>query len=89
MLVYHPVFEGESDNLLGVVIGVVRTTYYFENLLASAVGDMDVYVRVTILDSKRKIHQSCSETDGYDAVSGHHITKTILLTNVTGRLSTR
>lgn len=30
MLVYHPVFEGESDNLLGVVIGVVRTTYYFE-----------------------------------------------------------
>ncbi len=48
MLVYHPVFEGESDNLLEYfVIGVVRTTYYFENLLASVVGDMDVYIRVT------------------------------------------
>ncbi|MFA0145831.1 sensor domain-containing diguanylate cyclase [Vibrio lentus] len=81
MLVYHPVFEGESDNLLGVVIGVVRTTYYFENLLASAVGDMDVYVRVTDTGFEAEDSPILFETDGYDAVSGHHITKTIALTN--------
>ncbi|WP_435249135.1 diguanylate cyclase domain-containing protein [Vibrio sp. nBUS_14] len=81
MLVYHPVFEGESDNLLGVVIGVVRTTYYFENLLASAVGDMDVYVRVTDTGFEAEDSPILFETDGYYAVSGHHITKTIVLTN--------
>ncbi|MEZ8723616.1 diguanylate cyclase [Vibrio pomeroyi] len=81
MLVYHPVFEGESDNLLGVVIGVVRTTYYFENLLASAVGDMDVYIRVTDTGFEAEDSPILFETEGYEAVSGHHITKTIALTN--------
>ncbi|MEZ9365345.1 diguanylate cyclase [Vibrio sp. 10N.222.54.B12] len=81
MLVYHPVFEGESDNLLGVVIGVVRTTYYFENLLASAVGDMDVYIRVTDTGFEAENSPILFETEGYEAVSGHHITKTISLTN--------
>jgi diguanylate cyclase (GGDEF)-like protein len=81
MLVYHPVFEGESDNLLGVVIGVVRTTYYFENLLASAVGDMDVYIRVTDTGFEAEDSPILFETEGYEAVSGHHITKTISLTN--------
>lgn len=81
MLVYHPVFEGESDNLLGVVIGVVRTTYYFENLLASAVGDMDVYIRVTDTGFEAEDSPILFETEGYEAVSGHHITKTIELTN--------
>ncbi|CDT59914.1 putative CHASE and GGDEF domains family protein [Vibrio coralliirubri] len=81
MLVYHPVFEGESDNLLGVVIGVVRTTYYFENLLASAVGDMDVYIRVTDTGFEAEDSPILFETEGYEAVSGHHITKTITLTN--------
>ncbi|MEZ9872264.1 diguanylate cyclase domain-containing protein [Vibrio sp. 10N.261.51.C6] len=81
MLVYYPVFEGESDNLLGVVIGVVRTTYYFENLMASAVGDMDVYIRVTDTGFEAENSPILFETEGYEAVSGHHITKTISLTN--------
>ncbi|WP_146491306.1 sensor domain-containing diguanylate cyclase [Vibrio sp. T20] len=81
MLVYHPVFEGESDNLLGVVIGVVRTTYYFENLLASAVGDMDVYIRVTDTGFEAEDSPILFETAGYEGVTGHHITKTIELTN--------
>ena len=81
MLVYHPVFEGESDNLLGVVIGVVRTTYYFENLLASAVGDMDVYIRVTDTGFEAEDSPVLFETEGYEGATGHHITKTIELTN--------
>lgn len=81
MLVYHPVFEGESDNLLGVVIGVVRTNYYFENLLAPAVGEMDVYVRVTDTGFEAEDSPVLFETNGFDGASGHHITKTITLTN--------
>ncbi|MFA0113024.1 diguanylate cyclase [Vibrio sp. 10N.261.46.E11] len=81
MLVYHPVFDGESDNLLGVVIGVVRTTYYFENLLASAVGDMNVYIRVTDTGFEAEDSPILFETEGYDSVFGHEITKTLALTN--------
>ncbi|MCW1890214.1 hypothetical protein OK016_16910 [Vibrio chagasii] len=44
MLVYHPVFEG-SDNLLGVVIGVVHNTT-LGGLLASAVGDGHLTLRI-------------------------------------------
>lgn len=81
MLVYHPVFEGESDNLLGVVIGVVRTTYYFENLLASTVGDMNVYVRVSDVGFEAEDAPVLFETKGYEGVTGQHITKKITLTN--------
>ncbi|MEZ8392723.1 diguanylate cyclase [Vibrio cyclitrophicus] len=81
MLVYHPVFEGESDNLLGVVIGVVRTTYYFENLLASTAGDMNVYVRVTDTGFEAEDSPILFETEGFEGVTGHLITKTISLAN--------
>ncbi|MEZ8946495.1 diguanylate cyclase [Vibrio sp. 10N.247.311.12] len=81
MLVYHPVFDGQTDNLLGVVIGVVRTTYYFEKLLASTVGDMDVYIRVTDTGFEAEDSPILFETQGYEGVTGHHITKTIELTN--------
>ena len=81
MLVYHPVFDGQTDNLLGVVIGVVRTTYYFEKLLASTVGDMDVYVRVTDSGFEAEDAPIMFETNGYEGVTGQHITKTITLTN--------
>ncbi|NAZ92427.1 sensor domain-containing diguanylate cyclase [Vibrio toranzoniae] len=81
MLVFHPVFEDHSDNLLGVVIGVVRTTAYFDNLLASTIGDIDVYVRVTDNGFESEDAPILFESDGYEGVSGHHITKTITLTN--------
>lgn len=32
LLVYHPVFDFENKNLLGVVTGVIRSTVYFEDL---------------------------------------------------------
>ena len=81
MLVYHPVFDGQTDNLLGVVIGVVRTTYYFEKLLASTVGDMDVYVRVTDNGFEAEDAPIMFETNGYEEVTGQHITKRITLAN--------
>jgi diguanylate cyclase (GGDEF)-like protein len=81
MLVYHPVFDGQSDNLLGVVIGVIRTTFYFENLLASTVGDMDVYVRVTDHGFEAEDAPLLFESHGFESVDGQHITKHIMLTN--------
>ena len=81
MLVYHPVFDGQSDDLLGVVIGVIRTTFYFENLLASTVGDMDVYVRVTDHGFEAEDAPLLFESEGFEGVDGQSITKHIMLTN--------
>ena len=81
MLVYHPVFKGYSDELLGVVVGVVRTTFYFENLIASTIGDIDVYVRVSDTGFDAEDDPILFETKGFETVNGHSITKTISLTN--------
>lgn len=81
MLVYHPVFKGYTDELLGVVVGVVRTTFYFENLIASTIGDIDVYVRVSDTGFDAEDDPILFETKGFEQVDGHSITKTISLTN--------
>ncbi|UTT84621.1 sensor domain-containing diguanylate cyclase [Vibrio pelagius] len=81
MLVYHPVFDGKTDNLLGVVIGVIRTTFYFENLLASTVGDMNVHVRVTDHGFEAEDAPILFESDGFEDIDGQRITKHIMLTN--------
>jgi diguanylate cyclase (GGDEF)-like protein len=60
---------------------VVRTTYYFENLLASTAGDMNVYVRVTDTGFEAEDSPILFETEGFEGVTGHLITKTISLTN--------
>ncbi|MFA0076553.1 diguanylate cyclase [Vibrio artabrorum] len=81
ILVYHPVFEGESDNLLGIVIGVVHTADYFDNLFASAINDIDVYIRVTDIGFEAEDAPILFESDGFGNVSGHHSTKMINLVN--------
>lgn len=47
ILVYHPVFDSENNQeLLGVVIGVIRTSYYFENLVKRTVSSNQLEVQV-------------------------------------------
>lgn len=81
MLVYHPVFKGHTNELLGVVVGVVRTTFYFENLIASTIGEIDVFVRVSDTGFDAEDDPILFETKGFEQVDGHSITKTIALTN--------
>lgn len=81
MLVYHPVFEGDSDNLLGVVIGVVRTTYYFESLIAKTAGEKSLLVRVTDLGFDAEDDPMFFQSDGFNDAEGLTITRTIQLPN--------
>ncbi|EHP5028438.1 sensor domain-containing diguanylate cyclase [Vibrio cholerae] len=47
MLVYHPVFSSEDDrSLLGVMVGVVRLSTYFEKLVQISVMEQDLDMRV-------------------------------------------
>ncbi|MBY6196767.1 sensor domain-containing diguanylate cyclase [Vibrio hangzhouensis] len=49
MLVYHPVFEVGGQSLRGVVIGVIRTTVYFEQIVSRTSIGKEVGVRVVDL----------------------------------------
>ncbi len=60
-----PVFEGESDNSFGV-LWLAWFVQLTENLLASAVGDMDVYIRVTDTGFEAEDSPILFETQGYE-----------------------
>ncbi|MGR5287905.1 sensor domain-containing diguanylate cyclase [Vibrio maritimus] len=49
MLVYVPVFEAGTDSLRGVVIGVIRITAYFKQIVARTSIGKDIGVRVVDL----------------------------------------
>ncbi|EGR4175612.1 diguanylate cyclase [Vibrio cholerae] len=47
MLVFHPVFSAEDDrSLLGVMVGVVRLSTYFDKLMEISVMEQDLDMRV-------------------------------------------
>ncbi|KAB2823716.1 sensor domain-containing diguanylate cyclase [Aliivibrio finisterrensis] len=46
MLVYHPVFTTDKQNIKGVVIGVLRITSYFEQLISSTSLGESLVVRI-------------------------------------------
>ncbi|MBW3694854.1 sensor domain-containing diguanylate cyclase [Vibrio sp. T187] len=81
MLVYHPVFDAANEHLLGVVIGVVRTTYYFENLIAKTAGEQALLVRVTDLGFDAEDDPVFFQSEGFDDAEGMKITRTIELPN--------
>ncbi len=49
LLVYHPVFDQQHRDLLGVVVGVVRSTVYFDELVTKTATELDLRVRVVDL----------------------------------------
>ncbi len=46
LLVYHPVFSFDKQELLGVVVGVVRSTAYFDQLITKTATELDMSVKV-------------------------------------------
>ncbi|ENM5770129.1 diguanylate cyclase [Vibrio mimicus] len=49
MLVYHPVFDKGNQELLGVMIGVVRLSVYFDNLVLKTA--MEQQLRIQVVDN--------------------------------------
>lgn len=48
ILVYHPVFSSEDESsLLGVMVGVVRLSTYFDKLVQLSLMEQDLYMRVS------------------------------------------
>ncbi|WP_080927821.1 sensor domain-containing diguanylate cyclase [Vibrio nigripulchritudo] len=81
MLVYHPVFSHQDDSLLGVMVGVVRTTRYFENLMLRTAAEQELVIQVKDIGFDAEDDPILFSSTGWSETEGLKIRKTISLQN--------
>jgi len=82
MLVYHPVFDGDSrQHLIGVVVGVIRTTRYFEDLMARTASEQDLLIKVTDMGFDAEDDPILYQSKEWEVTQGLEVSKQIELPN--------
>ncbi|GLQ73004.1 sensor domain-containing diguanylate cyclase [Vibrio penaeicida] len=81
MLAYHPVFSHEDQSLLGVMVGVVRTTRYFEDLMLRTAAEQELVIQVKDIGFDADDDPILFESAGWAETEGLKIRKTIRLQN--------
>lgn len=82
LLVYHPVFSATNQNeLMGVVIGVIRSTKYFQSIVVRTATEQDLLVRVTDIGFDAEDDPILYQSENWQATSGIEVSKTVMLPN--------
>ena len=82
VLVYHPVFDRDtSQQLIGVVIGVIRTSHYFDSLMVRTAAEQELEVRVVDLGFDAEDEPVLFESDNWSHTRGFEVQKTLTLPN--------
>lgn len=82
LLVYHPVFSvDQPQKLIGVVIGAIRSTKYFESIVLRTATEQELLVRVTDLGFDAEDDPILYQSDGWQESQGIDIQKRIRLPN--------
>lgn len=82
MLVYHPVFDiNNEDELVGVVVGVIRTTKYFEGLVQRSGAEQDLLIKVVDMGFDAEDDPVLYQSEQWEETSGIEITKRVTLPN--------
>ena len=81
LLVYHPVFSYDKHELLGVVIGVVRSTVYFDQLITKTATELDMSVKVEDMGFDAYDDPVLFKSADWDGLNGKVISRTIPLPN--------
>ncbi|OLQ94222.1 diguanylate cyclase [Vibrio ponticus] len=90
ILVYHPVFDRNNDqNLIGVVIGVIRTSSYFDGLMTRTAAKTQLEVRVVDLGFDAEDDPVLFESKNWQQSSGYEISTKIELPNREWRICFR
>lgn len=81
MLVYHPVFTADKQELKGVMVGVIRITNYFERLVSStSLGD-SLVVRIVDTGFDAEDDPIMYQSKRWDEFSGLNYTSDIKIEN--------
>lgn len=82
LLVYHPVFDMESsERLIGVVVGVLRTTQYFTELMDRTASGQQFFVKVTDMGFDAEDDPILYQSEGWESGYGLEVSKTVSLPN--------
>lgn len=82
ILVYHPVFDMETNQrLIGVVIGVIRTSHYFEGLMVRTAAEQKLEVKVVDLGFDAEDDPVLFESDNWATTDGLEVRKVLDLPN--------
>ncbi|WP_367988814.1 diguanylate cyclase [Vibrio sp. NTOU-M3] len=82
MLVYHPVFDLFDDQqMIGVVVGVIRTTRYFEQLMVRTATEQRLLVKVTDLGFDAEDDPILFQSPEWNAIEGMGSVKKVVLPN--------
>lgn len=81
LLVYHPVFSYDKHELLGVVIGVVRSTVYFDQLITETATELHMSVKVEDMGFDAYDDPVLFKSADWDGLNGKVISRTIPLPN--------
>lgn len=82
LLVYHPVFDLDNkDELIGVVIGVIRSTKYFEAIVVRTATEQDLLVQVTDMGFDAEDDPILYRSPNWNQTQGIEITKRVVLPN--------
>jgi diguanylate cyclase (GGDEF)-like protein len=77
MLVYHPVFEIGQNKLRGVVIGVIRTTVYFEQLVTRTSIGKEVGIMVRDLGFDAEDDPILYRNEAWERLDGESLVEVI------------
>ncbi|BBM64850.1 sensor domain-containing diguanylate cyclase [Vibrio alfacsensis] len=81
LLIYHPVFSFDNQELYGVVIGVVRSTVYFEGLVTQTATELDMSIKVEDLGFDANDDPILFQSENWNEVTGKVISRTVQLPN--------
>ncbi|UUM31567.1 sensor domain-containing diguanylate cyclase [Vibrio japonicus] len=82
LLVYHPVFDIKSDqDLIGVMVGVIRTTRYFDTLVTRTSADQELLIKVTDMGFDAEDDPILYESEKWQETGGMLLSKTVTLPN--------
>ncbi|MGF1910925.1 sensor domain-containing diguanylate cyclase [Vibrio kasasachensis] len=90
MLVYHPVFNrGDDQQLIGVVIGVIRTSHYFDGLMTRTAANRQLEVKVNDLGFDAEDDSVLFESKNWTTTKGFELDTIIQLPNRQWKVSFR
>jgi diguanylate cyclase (GGDEF)-like protein len=79
MLVYHPVFEVGQNKLRGVVIGVIRTTVYFEQVVTRTSIGKEIGIQVRDLGFDAEDDPILYRNEAWERLEGESLAEVITL----------
>ncbi|WP_232513647.1 sensor domain-containing diguanylate cyclase [Vibrio anguillarum] len=81
LLVYHPVFNYNKQEMIGVVVGVIRLSTYFDGLVSRTASDHRLYMKVTDLGFDAEDDPILFQSPDWDSIKGIEIEKRLSLPN--------